>query len=482
VADLVRAADFPPGTGEKNMALKKITKLTPEQEAELPRFRQRYLALACNGSRVDRDALETAIADAYAVIGKPAPRLFIFDSPAACMIALKIFAMGDSPAAKISLRDQLGDQLRGQLGDQLRGQLGDQLGGQLWGQLWGQLRGQLGDQLGDQLRGQLGGQLWDQLGGQLWDQLRGQLGDQLGGQLWDQLWDQLGDQLWDQLWGQLWGQLGGQLWDQLRGQLWDQLGGQLWDQLWDQLGGQLWDQLRGQLWDQLGGQLWDQLWDQLWGQLWGQQIWNPHFLWGSQDLYWIAWGRFAQHIGVELAPETDKRLSIMERIGEECEWWWPYENIVVACQKPIAVRWDDRRRLHAEGRPAIEYADGYSLFAWHGVAVPEKWITEKAITPHEALTRENMEQRRAACEIIGWATILDQLKGETIDKNANPEIGELIRVTIPDIGDEQFLRVRCGTGRIFAIPMPPHIKTAAEGNAWSYGFNNPDDYQLEIRT
>jgi hypothetical protein len=31
------------------MALKKITKLTPEQEAELPRFRQRYLDMACNG-------------------------------------------------------------------------------------------------------------------------------------------------------------------------------------------------------------------------------------------------------------------------------------------------------------------------------------------------------------------------------------------------------------------------------------------------
>lgn len=67
------------------MATKKIERLTPEQEAELPVFRQRYLDIACGGGRIDRPALEAALADAYAVIGKPAPKLFIFDSPAACM-------------------------------------------------------------------------------------------------------------------------------------------------------------------------------------------------------------------------------------------------------------------------------------------------------------------------------------------------------------------------------------------------------------
>lgn len=74
-----------PSSPEARVPMKKITKLTPEQEAELPRFRHRYLDLACNGKRIDRETLEAALADAYAVIGKPAPKLFIFDSPAACI-------------------------------------------------------------------------------------------------------------------------------------------------------------------------------------------------------------------------------------------------------------------------------------------------------------------------------------------------------------------------------------------------------------
>lgn len=74
----------------------KIKDLTPEQKAFLPAFRQKYLDIACGGGRIDRDVLGSALADAYALIDKPAPKLFIFDSPAACMMALKIFALGDA--------------------------------------------------------------------------------------------------------------------------------------------------------------------------------------------------------------------------------------------------------------------------------------------------------------------------------------------------------------------------------------------------
>ncbi|HEX7931166.1 MAG TPA: hypothetical protein VF470_09725, partial [Sphingomicrobium sp.] len=219
-----------------------------------------------------------------------------------------------------------------------------------------------------------------------------------------------------------------------------------------------------------------------WSQLWDQNLYNGNYLWGSQDLYWIAWAKFGEKIGVKFTPESSRRLDIMDRIGSQCEWWWPYENIVVACERPTRVKWDDQRRLHCENGPAVEYADGYGLTAWHGVRVPPEWLEGKVPNAREALTWANMEQRRAACEIIGWHNILAELNAKTINQDDNPEIGELVRVNIPDIGEEQFLRVQCGTGRQFALPVPPNMKTARQANAWTYGFDNPEDYQLEIRT
>jgi len=401
-----------------------ITNLTPEQEAELPFFRQRYLDLACGGQRIDRTALQSALNDAYALIGKSAPQLFIFDSPAACMLALKIF---DMPK---------------------RGQLQSQL----WSQLWSQLGSHLGSQLRDQL--------WDQLNDQLGDQLQSQLSDQLG----SQLRDQLGGQLWSQLGDQLWDQLGSQLGSQIRGQLWDQLGSQLGSQIRDQL----WNQLSGQLRDQL----WLQLWDQLTDQLGNQKIWNSNFLWGSQDLYWIAFYRFCQNIGGNYG-DAGTKLDIIEAISTQCEWWWPYENIVVVSQKPTVVKWDDERRLHCESGPAVQYADGFSLSSWHGQAIPNEWVTGSPPSAYDAMHWPNMDQRAAASEIIGWHNVVDELvglgKGKVIDDSGDPIWGRLVEVNLPGSGKERFLDALCGTGRRFSLPVPPKTKSVDEAQSVLHG-------------
>jgi len=82
--------------------------------------------------------------------------------------------------------------------------------------------------------------------------------------------------------------------------------------------------------------------------------------------------------------------------------------------------------------------------------------------------------------MVGWETILNELKAVTIDKNDDPEIGELLCVDIPGIGKEKFLRVTCGTGRQFTLPVPPEMKTALQANAWTWGLS-PQQYKPEVR-
>ena len=260
---------------------------------------------------------------------------------------------------------------------------------------------------------------------------------------------------------------------QLVVQLQDQLGDQLRVQLWGRLGAQLQDQLGDQLRVQLGAQLGAQLQDQLW---------DNNFLWGSQDLYWICWARFAQEIGVKLKPETENRLNIIENISQQCEWWWPYDGICFVSEKPVNIKWDEGR-LHGENEPAVLYEDGYAVYSWRGVNVPKEWIEDKSsLTPEMAITWENVEQRRCIAEIVGWHNVLEKLNAKTIDKDDDPLIGELLEVDIPDVGRERFLKVQCGTGRTFALPCPPGMKTALDAQAW-LNFCTPDDIlSIEFRT
>ena len=160
-----------------------------------------------------------------------------------------------------------------------------------------------------------------------------------------------------------------------------------------------------------------------------------------------------------------------------------HEEFCIVSDFPEVLRVDNQNRPHCENGPSHRWRDGWSLYHWHGVRVPSEWIEARhKLTPEIAIGQKNAELRRAACEIIGWDNIIVRLNAEVIDADADPEIGTLLRVDLPDAPREQFLRVQCGTGRLFALPVPPTMKTAIEAQSWLWGLDPSSFIKPEIRT
>jgi hypothetical protein len=180
--------------------------------------------------------------------------------------------------------------------------------------------------------------------------------------------------------------------------------------------------------------------------------------------------------------QTLERFEIDEILAKNCGWVWWHENVLAISDRPNLLKRDDAGRLHGETGPSIAYRDGWALHHWHGTAIPAEWVTTKKPTPQEALQWENVEQRRAACEILGWAQILSELDAKVINKDDDEHIGTLLEVNLPDSGPERFLSVRCGTQRLFALPVPRECSTASEANLWTYGLPNDVSLLPEVRT
>ena len=159
-----------------------------------------------------------------------------------------------------------------------------------------------------------------------------------------------------------------------------------------------------------------------------------------------------------------------------------HKEFCVVSDFPEHILIDERNRPHCANGPSHRWRDGWSLYHWHGVRVPAEWIENKAsLTASAALGQTNAELRRAACEIIGWEKILASSNAKELDSDPDPEIGSLMEMTL--LGRrEVFLRVRCGTGRTFAIPVPPETKTAMEAQAWTWGLDLPQFMRPEVRT
>lgn len=59
------------------------------------------------------------------------------------------------------------------------------------------------------------------------------------------------------------------------------------------------------------------------------------------------------------------RGEVVQAILENCGWVLPYSKTCVICDRPTKIRFslfDDGEYLHAEGEPAIQFADGFSVY------------------------------------------------------------------------------------------------------------------------
>lgn len=247
-------------------------------------------------------------------------------------------------------------------------------------------------------------------------------------------------------------------------------------------GAMAWMMLRSIFKDQVWAQVWAQVRAQVGAQVWaavrdGYSNFGYDALWGTGFAAWVS---FFRDVCGWQDPILEK-FEVLETLVKSCGWTWWHQNVLAISDRPRVINRDDQNRLHCETGPSISYPDGWSLYHWHGVAIPGEWVTGSKPSAKEALKWENMEQRRAACEIVGWAAILRELKAKVINADSDPEIGTLVECELPDAGKERFLRVQCGTGREFALCVPPTMKTAREANSWTYSLP-AKELQPEVRT
>jgi|GEM_PF-2226141 len=65
--------------------------------------------------------------------------------------------------------------------------------------------------------------------------------------------------------------------------------------------------------------------------------------------------------------------SVFKALKENCGFIFPHEDVCLVCERPVKLSLDSEDRLHAEGEPALQFADGYSIYANHGTILPEKY-------------------------------------------------------------------------------------------------------------
>jgi hypothetical protein len=207
-------------------------------------------------------------------------------------------------------------------------------------------------------------------------------------------------------------------------------------------------------------------------------------------------GTYCHYHGYEYYdPQSNEDYSWINLLhnlvaAQSADWWFPHRDFVLASERPVLLH-ADNGRLHCPDGPAVAWPDGWQLYFWHGMRVPEWVITGPTVA---AIAGEsNVEVRRCAIEAMGWDAYLDQAGLSLVDSAIDPgnpgcrlELyhvpeqtwGSPLRVLLATNGSPE----RDGTRRRYALPVPADMDTALNAAAWTYGLAGEQYADLIRRT
>jgi hypothetical protein len=433
-----------------------IATLTPEQEALIPVYRDKWRAIALSTQPSDRVQAEAAIKRAYAALGKKEPQVRFFSSPN----TLRLELLAQSPR---ELTRQLGAPLLNSLALELYGQIQEQLEPQLIQQLHEQLQPSPEEM---QQMTQVMALLLQQLERQLLVEERNNF-------------KQVQELLREELLRYLWEEQE----EQMRSQVRQFPGGEFLLQLGDSFR----DHFGEPLWHNFAEPAFAQLSHLPWVQEWERNVKEPlleivdaigmsfSLLRPSADATFNSLVDYC--ISVLKCDRDASKWTALQLLSVESGWNFPFEKTCLVCDRPQILCFDERDRLHAEGQPAVRFADGYALYAYRGVLLPDRYA---AVHPNLwqgrwLLEEPNAELRRVLIQGIGYARLCQELQAVELDSWREYT---LLRIENDiDVEAIYLLKMICpSTGYIHALRVPPTMRSAREAISWVNHGIDPEEF------
>ncbi|MFZ2099079.1 MAG: DUF6745 domain-containing protein [Oricola sp.] len=153
-----------------------------------------------------------------------------------------------------------------------------------------------------------------------------------------------------------------------------------------------------------------------------------------------------------------------------------FAAIAVAVQPPTTLALDAEGRPHAEDGPALAWADGTHLYAWHGRVVPGE-LLDRPVTRSRIDRESDPERGSVLIERYGLGRYFLEAGAAEIQRD---DCGRLYR--LGQRLSEPILAVQVvnqtpepdGSFREFWLRVPPTVMTARQAVAWTFGLSTAD--------
>nr|MDD5178340.1 hypothetical protein [Candidatus Nanoarchaeia archaeon] len=246
----------------------------------------------------------------------------------------------------------------------------------------------------------------------------------------------------------------------------------------------VWDSVGDSVGASVGDSVWDSVGDSV-GASVGDSVKDSGY--GQHDANWLAFYEFFKDV-CGLEQET-KNLSGLWKVSKNAGWYLPHENICWISEKHNKLSRNTRGLLHSDTGIALQYPDGWGIYALNGVKFPKDlWekVVSKKMSFKEVMAIQDIDQRTQAMNYCPPREFLNN-KGKLLNKSEKgnelwliPQSEGLFRV------DAYFLMYKCpSTGKEYLSGIDPEIGKQGKADncmLWKFNIQSLEDYYSMIES
>jgi hypothetical protein len=205
---------------------------------------------------------------------------------------------------------------------------------------------------------------------------------------------------------------------------------------------------------------------------------------GQHDLAVLGGYEYLRNV-LGLREETAPLIGLWQ-VAMSAGWLQPHENVCWLVERPRILRGDAQDRLHSTSGPALQFADGWSVWAWKGVEVP-RWLIERPerITLAAIDDEDDVQVRRCMIEIMTPARFVKLGGAMRIAEDETGILWRKIWLTYDAWAAVEVINATPepdGTHKHYFLQVPPDMRSAREAVAWTYGLSPKAYLRLVART
>jgi len=235
----------------------------------------------------------------------------------------------------------------------------------------------------------------------IWDNI----GDNIGANILDNIEANIGANIGDNIRANILDNIGANILANIRANILDNIRANIWDNIWDNIGANIGVNILANILDNIRANIWDNINNYLF-----------YYGYSQNEIYWIQYYKFFVDTfkNINWNKKAINGLKIMYNIAKYSGWWYPFENIVFVCKKPIKNIYNEK--FHNTKESIIEYVDGYKIYGLNNIWIPEFVFGDKSeIDVKNIIKIQNVEQKKEIIKFLGEDWFFKKLDSKLID-------------------------------------------------------------------